>query len=82
MDLGLAGKHALVTGSTAGIGYAIAKGLATEGASVIVTGRTKANVDAALTRIRQAAPDASVTGIVADCAPRRYSSRCPSSTSW
>ena len=41
MDLGLAGKHALVTGSTAGIGFAIAKGLAAEGASVIVTGRTR-----------------------------------------
>ena len=68
MDLGLAGKHALVTGSTAGIGYAIAKGLATEGASVIVTGRTKTNVDAAVTRIRQAAADPHVTGIVADCA--------------
>jgi NAD(P)-dependent dehydrogenase (short-subunit alcohol dehydrogenase family) len=68
MDLGLAGKHALVTGSTAGIGYAIAKGLAAEGASVIVTGRTKANVDAAVTRIRQATPDAHLTGIVADCA--------------
>ena len=68
MDLGLAGKHALVTGSTAGIGYAIAKGLAAEGASVIVTGRTKATVDAAVTRIRQAAADPHVTGIVADCA--------------
>jgi NAD(P)-dependent dehydrogenase (short-subunit alcohol dehydrogenase family) len=68
MDLGLAGKHALVTGSTAGIGYAIAMGLAAEGASVIVTGRTKANVDAAVTRIRQATPDAHLTGIVADCA--------------
>jgi NAD(P)-dependent dehydrogenase (short-subunit alcohol dehydrogenase family) len=66
MDLGLAGKHALVTGSTAGIGYAIAKGLAAEGASVIVTSRTKANVDAAVQRIRQAAPAAHVTGIVAD----------------
>jgi NAD(P)-dependent dehydrogenase (short-subunit alcohol dehydrogenase family) len=68
MDLGLAGKHAVVTGSTAGIGYAIAKGLAAEGASVIVTGRTKANVDGAVTRIRQATPDAHLTGIVADCA--------------
>ena len=68
MDLGLAGKHALVTGSTAGIGCAIAKGLAAEGAGVIVTGRTKATVDAALTRLRQAVPDAHLTGIVADCA--------------
>ena len=68
MDFGLAGKHALVTGSTAGIGYAIAKGLAAEGASVIVTGRTKATVDAAVKRIRQAAADPHVTGIAADCA--------------
>jgi NAD(P)-dependent dehydrogenase (short-subunit alcohol dehydrogenase family) len=68
MDLGLSGKHALVTGSTAGIGFAIAKGLATEGASVIVTGRTAAGVDAALGRIKEALPGAKVTGIAADCA--------------
>ena len=68
MDLGLAGKHALVTGSTAGIGFAIAKGLAAEGASVIVTGRTQATVDAALERIEETVPDAKLIGIVADCA--------------
>ena len=68
MDLGLSGKHALVTGSTAGIGYALAKGLATEGASVVITGRTQANVDAALKRLREAVPEAKVTGIAADCA--------------
>jgi len=68
MDLGLAGKHALVTGSTAGIGHAIARGLAAEGASVIVTGRTQASVDTALTRIREDVVDAKVTGIAADCA--------------
>jgi len=68
MDLGLSNKHALVTGSTAGIGLAIAKGLAAEGASVVVTGRTLASVDAALTRIRQTVPDAKLVGIVADCA--------------
>jgi NAD(P)-dependent dehydrogenase (short-subunit alcohol dehydrogenase family) len=68
MDLGLAGKHALVTGSTAGIGLAIAKGLATEGASVVITGRTKATVDAALKRLKDAVPEAKVVGIVADCA--------------
>ena len=53
MDLGLAGKHALVTGSTAGIGYAIVKGLAAEGASVVVIGRTQGSVDAALKRLRE-----------------------------
>jgi NAD(P)-dependent dehydrogenase (short-subunit alcohol dehydrogenase family) len=68
MELGLVGKHALVTGSTAGIGLAIAKGLAVEGASVAIAGRTQATVDAALKRIRAAAPDARVTGIAADCA--------------
>mgnify|MGYP003340283072 CR=1 FL=1 len=52
MDLQLAGKLALVTGSTAGIGYAIARTLAQEGASVIVNGRTQAAVDEAVNRIR------------------------------
>ena len=68
MDLGLAGKHALVTGSTAGIGYAIARGLAAEGASVVMSGRTQATVDAAVKRLKEAVPDAKVTGIAADCA--------------
>ena len=68
MDLGLAGKHALVTGSTGGIGFAIAKGLAAEGASVVVAGRTAATVEAALKRIREAVPEAKVTGLVTDCA--------------
>src|SRR5690349_6841212 len=47
MDLELAGKLALVTGSTAGIGLAIANALAREGASVIVNGRTQARVEEA-----------------------------------
>ena len=47
MDLKLTNKLALVTGSTAGIGYAIAEALAREGARVIVNGRTQAAVDAA-----------------------------------
>jgi NAD(P)-dependent dehydrogenase (short-subunit alcohol dehydrogenase family) len=68
MDLGLSGKHALVSGSTAGIGFAIARGLAAEGASVVVTGRTQATVDAALKRIKETVPDARLVGIVADCA--------------
>jgi NAD(P)-dependent dehydrogenase (short-subunit alcohol dehydrogenase family) len=48
MDLQLKGKKALVTGSTAGIGLAIAQSLAREGAEVIVNGRTQERVDAAM----------------------------------
>jgi NAD(P)-dependent dehydrogenase (short-subunit alcohol dehydrogenase family) len=54
MDLQLNDKLALVSGSTAGIGYAIATALAREGARVIVNGRTQAAVDGAVTAIRQA----------------------------
>lgn len=52
MDLQLNGKLALVSGSTAGIGYAIAHTLAREGAAVIVNGRTQTAVDEAVARIR------------------------------
>src|SRR5438309_4949680 len=51
MDLELRGKCALVTGSTAGIGFAIAKALAREGARVIVNGRTQSGVDRALSML-------------------------------
>lgn len=51
MDLGLKGKLALVTGSTAGIGYATCEALVREGARVIVNGRTKTSVDAAVARL-------------------------------
>ena len=60
MDLQLKGKKALVTGSTAGIGFAIAQELAAEGALVVVNGRTQARVDAAVKRIPGAA------GVAAD----------------
>jgi NAD(P)-dependent dehydrogenase (short-subunit alcohol dehydrogenase family) len=66
MDLGLHGKRALITGSTAGIGYAIAELLAREGAAVVVNGRTAARVEQAVERIRAAAPGADVTGVAAD----------------
>jgi NAD(P)-dependent dehydrogenase (short-subunit alcohol dehydrogenase family) len=68
MDLKLKGRHALVTGSTAGIGYAISKGLAAEGASVTLAGRSQASVEAALERLRNDAPGARADGVAADCA--------------
>ena len=51
MDLQLADKRALITGSTAGIGFAIAEVLAGEGASVIINGRTRASVEAATAKL-------------------------------
>jgi NAD(P)-dependent dehydrogenase (short-subunit alcohol dehydrogenase family) len=66
VDLKLSGKIALVTGSTAGIGYAIAQSLASEGAHVFVNGRTQQRVDAAIAAIRTHAAGAKVDGIAAD----------------
>ncbi len=66
MDLGLKGKRALVTGSTAGIGLAIAAALAKEGAAVIVNGRTKERVDGAISRVREESGSAEVGGLAAD----------------
>ena len=66
MDLDLKGKTALVTGSTLGIGYAIAKRLAREDADVIVNGRTAKRVEEALARIKTEVTSAKVRGIAAD----------------
>jgi NAD(P)-dependent dehydrogenase (short-subunit alcohol dehydrogenase family) len=66
MDLQLTNKKALVTGSTAGIGFAIASLLAQEGASVVVNGRSQGRVDEAVQRIRKEKKDAQVTGVAAD----------------
>src|SRR5258708_18456949 len=66
MEFGLKGKRAVVSGSTAGIGFAIAAALAAEGAKVIVNGRTAARVTAAVERIRQRVKNADVRGIPAD----------------
>lgn len=64
MELGIEGKLALVTGSTLGIGAAIAKGLAAEGARVIVNGRSPARVDQAVAKMRREGADA--VGVAAD----------------
>ena len=66
MDLGLKGKRALVTGSTAGIGFAAARALAIEGAKVTLNGRTEARVDDALRRLRSELPAATVDGVASD----------------
>ncbi|HEY6642200.1 SDR family NAD(P)-dependent oxidoreductase [Povalibacter sp.] len=66
MELGLTAKRALVTGSSAGIGFATAVALAREGAHVIVNGRTAARVEAALAQLRKAVPEAQASGIAAD----------------
>jgi NAD(P)-dependent dehydrogenase (short-subunit alcohol dehydrogenase family) len=67
MDLKLGNKTALVTGSTAGIGLEIARTLAVEGATVFVTGRDQAKLDAAVSDIR-ASGGANVSGVLADAA--------------
>jgi NAD(P)-dependent dehydrogenase (short-subunit alcohol dehydrogenase family) len=66
MDLQLTNKKALVTGSTAGIGLAIASLLAEEGASVVVTGRSPRRVEQAVQRVRTERKNAQVSGIAAD----------------
>ena len=66
MDLGLNGKVAVVSGSTAGIGLAIAGALAAEGAEVVVNGRTETRVAAALGKIKERVAGARVRGVAAD----------------
>jgi NAD(P)-dependent dehydrogenase (short-subunit alcohol dehydrogenase family) len=66
MDLGLKGKRALVTGSTAGIGLATARALAAEGAHITVNGRTRARVASAVEKLKRELPGATVAGIAAD----------------
>lgn len=66
MHIDLTGKTAIVTGSTRGIGYAIAEGLARTGAAVVLTGRQQDQVDKALAQLRAAVPGAQVRGVAAD----------------
>jgi len=66
MQIDLNGKHAIITGSTAGIGFAIAQGLANAGANVVVTGRSQSRVDDAIAAIKKDTPNAQIEGIAAD----------------
>jgi NAD(P)-dependent dehydrogenase (short-subunit alcohol dehydrogenase family) len=68
MDLQLTGKRALISGSTKGIGLAIAISLAREGARVIVNGRTDASVSTALSELRKVVLNANVEGFAGDLA--------------
>jgi len=68
MDLQLKGKVAFVSGSTKGIGFAIAKQLLQEGAVVIINGRAQEVVNDAIEKLKAEVPQAEVTGIAADFA--------------
>jgi NAD(P)-dependent dehydrogenase (short-subunit alcohol dehydrogenase family) len=68
MHIEFKGLKAIVTGSTAGIGRAIAEGLASAGASVVVNGRTQERVDLALREMHALLPHAELRGVVADVA--------------
>jgi NAD(P)-dependent dehydrogenase (short-subunit alcohol dehydrogenase family) len=68
MNLELTDKTALVSGSTKGIGFAIASQLAAEGARVTVNGRSDSSVNSALEQIRKIAPEAKVEGFAGDLA--------------
>jgi NAD(P)-dependent dehydrogenase (short-subunit alcohol dehydrogenase family) len=66
MKINLSGKIAIVTGSTAGIGYAIARGLAEAGAEVVVNGRTAEAVEQAVARLTSEVAQAKICGVAAD----------------
>ncbi|PTB97087.1 oxidoreductase [Marivirga lumbricoides] len=66
MDLQLQGKTAFISGSTQGIGFAIAKQLLKEGAHVIINGRTSQKIDTAMFTLRKEFPSATISGIAAD----------------
>lgn len=68
MELQLTGKRAFVSGSTQGIGYAIARGLLGEGVEVVVNGRDQGRVHEAMRQLRDEVPGASVSGVAADFA--------------
>jgi NAD(P)-dependent dehydrogenase (short-subunit alcohol dehydrogenase family) len=66
MKIDLTGKTAVISGSTLGIGFAIAKGLAESGAAVVLNGRTRQAVDDAIARLKKEVAGAKVRGVAAD----------------
>ncbi|EPK0981491.1 SDR family NAD(P)-dependent oxidoreductase, partial [Klebsiella pneumoniae] len=66
MKIDLSGKVALVTASTAGIGFAIAKGLAESGAEIILNGRSEQSVNAAIARLQNEVSGAKARPAIAD----------------
>ena len=66
MDLGLQGKRAFISGSSQGIGYAVAAALADEGVEVVLNGRDAERLDGAVERLRDEHPGARVAGLAAD----------------
>ncbi len=66
MKIDLTGKIAIVSGSTEGIGYATALGLAEAGAEVVINGRKQEKIDQAVAKLKAALPDAKLKGVAAD----------------
>jgi NAD(P)-dependent dehydrogenase (short-subunit alcohol dehydrogenase family) len=66
MDLQLRNKTAFISGSTAGIGFAIAQSLLQEGAKVVINGRSEEGVATAVKELQQLVKDADVSGLAAD----------------
>jgi NAD(P)-dependent dehydrogenase (short-subunit alcohol dehydrogenase family) len=68
MNLNFNGQKAFISGSTSGIGYAIAKSLASLGCEVVLNGRIQESVDCALVKLREEVPEAKCSGLVCDFA--------------
>jgi NAD(P)-dependent dehydrogenase (short-subunit alcohol dehydrogenase family) len=66
MRIDLSSRTAIVTGSTAGIGFAIANGLAAAGAAIVINGLQQVSVDKAVAEVKNAVPGATVRGVAAD----------------
>jgi NAD(P)-dependent dehydrogenase (short-subunit alcohol dehydrogenase family) len=66
MNIDLKNKHAVISGSTSGIGYAIAHGLAAAGANVVINGRSKSSVFDAVAKLKKELPNAQIHGVAAD----------------